>query len=260
MIFVMGCSATHKLDHGGTVTGPSDEGDAVVAAVKTAASVYADPEFWKLVEERRWVAGLDATGSLDGKEVRARLEHVSPSAQTYAIAHVGFASFFGHWGANAETASCETARGACGRITINIAQFPWWGDNYLVNTVAHETTHTIRDGAGDCGCAPEDEPHRTRYTDTGHGRVPEAVEVWLVSYAIGDLAQCYANRAARPVRDCFDDTLNGTRCNRPLVECCPSYADTEATADARARSPRCGAIALTCPAPELVSCAYGLAR
>jgi hypothetical protein len=263
---LVACAETRKLGPTpalGTLAGAKSRLDEVATAVAAVQAIYADPTFWKLLEKRRWIAGKNASTSISGAEVHAVLAQVRPADQMYEIEHVGFWSHLPlvDGAANASTRACARGRhppGGCGRIAISIDHFPWKSAWYLINTVAHENTHTIGDRDGPCGCGNLDNAD-SLYTDTGGDSLTDTTMVWLVSYAIGDLAECFARAQRNEIAtwSCFDDKRNGDRCNRRIVECCPGDADTAATIDARAHTPACDAIAPICPKPGEVSCSYG---
>lgn len=248
--------------HAGSVKG-REHGPLVASAALQANDVYKDPAFWALVEQRSWVATYDATSATPGREVRAALQYLRPAELGYEIEHLGAGNIpVIRWRWKdpvASTSSCTPDKqgdvGRCGRVHISIDFLPR-EPGLLVNTIAHETTHTIGGGTGECGCTGDES---ARFTDTGMGELPDGLTAWLVSYGIGDLAQCYVQSKANGTDTwrCFDQTLNGDRCNRRIVECCPNDADTTAIVEARNANPRCKAVATMCPKPDAVSCSYG---
>ncbi len=83
----------------------------------------------------------------------------------------------------------------------------------LVNTIAHENAHTVPLRSCD------DETYL--YADNDHS---DDIEVWLVSYGIGDLAECYRKEGGVPaaVQDCMRGMKDGVenKGERLRLECC----------------------------------------
>lgn len=212
------CSGqTVPIGASGQVTGSGDELDRAVTAVGRADDVYADPRFWAMVDKRGWLAHPESTVMLDGADVRAALGHIRPSNQRYSIEHVGASWVPFYAGAKASTSHCtlDAARpGLCGTILINVGNMA--DDLYLVNTVAHETTHVIGEAGGACGC--EGAPRDARYRDDTDD---DAAKVWLVSYALGDLAECFYLMCGdeTAVDQCMHHMVNGRYCDRRQLEC-----------------------------------------
>jgi len=262
VLLAFGCSSTVQLGTSGSVTGRRGQLNEVAGAADVADDIYRDRGFWDLVRQLpTWVDKIDAKATITGDDVGDALAYVRPAEQAYEIKHLGFCSHLPlvRGSGNADTSSCvlnhSRTVGRCGHVRLSIDHFPWASFDYLVNTIAHENTHTVGTGAGDCGC---DDP-RYRFTDTGK-QLTDGMKAWLVSYRIGDLAQCYFARHRDPqaTRVCFDETLNGQRCNRSIVECCDAGHDPDVLKDARANAARCKAI--TCPRPAQVRCAYEVTR
>lgn len=260
-VVVAGCSKSIDIKEP-----PATHDDELAAqvneAVRAAESIYADTRFWDLVEKRTWVGMDDAKTATDGCAVRAALQGLRPTKQHYGARHIGFWAHIPivNWwkkGSFGITSACEDRKpeaGTCGRIYVSLDHFPEDELDFRVNTVTHEMTHTIGRGTGPCGCGDI----RSRFTDTG-GDSSDGLRVWLVSYGIGDLAQCFRTSDGDETKtwDCFDHLMDGQDCNRPIVECCPNAADTPAIEEARQRSPRCLGIKAICPAPSEVKCKYG---
>jgi hypothetical protein len=213
-----------RLAHG------PDHRPTMSRAIDRADAVYRDPRFWELVEAMPLVWLRSPEGPwVNGSDLAARLRPVRPAAQQFRIGLVGWTQYvpvFGEiWhalrgGGVAATAACANRDPAiperCGVITVSL-MFTDDTAESLTNTIGHETVHTVGDGAGPCGC---EGAKKARFVDTP---VPgDALTAWLASYAIGDLAGCFAENDHDPRRSvaCFDAMLNRGSCNRPIVECC----------------------------------------
>jgi hypothetical protein len=193
-----------------------------------------------------WLAQPDAKTAISGAEVVRALAGTHPARNEYVLADIGWGRVpFKEGGTFAETTSCWRPNdGQCGKIVLNKKKFPR-GSNQptVINTVAHENTHTLGTGTGACGCGGP-QPAGTRFTDGGY---TDATKAWLVSYALGDLAQCWVteNGDAEKALSCLDTILDGVRANRRVIECCPSRDDNAGVLDARTLTPYCQTI--VCP-------------
>ncbi len=196
---------------------------ALEEAVRAAEDVWSSPTFWDLVAQRTWLPG-PGQAPISGATVRAALEPHSPAAQKYRLV-----AFFGrriytlvYTSANAETAPGRP-------IDILRRRVP---NPTLLDTVAHENTHLVT--------APDG---KARFIDgdyTAH-ELP-----WLVSYGIGDLAQCFASSGGDPVRtiQCFDQMVNAEPACRIEQQCFLPGAPAHILA-ARAAAPQCAAACAT---------------
>ena len=136
--------------------------------------------------------------------MRKSLQHISPATKSYHIKTLASSWVpFHTGGTNASTA-------VCGDITFDRKHMD---PTMLVNTVAHENTHTVPRQACEDGLY--------LYTDDVH---TDDIEVWLVSYGIGDLAECYRKRDGVPdaVADCMRSMKDGTERDgeRLRLQCC----------------------------------------
>lgn len=197
---------------------------ALHAAVQTTEQVWRSPAFWDLVAARTWIPG-PGQQPVGGIVVRAALEHHSPAAQKYRLV-----AFYGRrvWTVIRTSANAETA--PCGTIDLIRRRVPSPG---LVDTVAHENTHLVAK-PGTCEGLYED------------GDYTAAELPWLVSYGIGDLAQCFATSGGDPARttQCFEQHVNADTDCRIERQCCTPNAPTNVRA-ARAAAPQCTATCAT---------------
>jgi hypothetical protein len=229
----------------GSVSGPSGKVDRVVAAVRSVDAVYADPRFWELVKRRAWLAEPDSTVVTPGEEVAAILSAVRPSEQRYVLQHLGWSRVpFKSGGTYGSTSACVRPAAdspQCGLIRINKKRVD--DPVHLVNTIAHEVSHTVGIAcSGMCRCAGN---LASRYLDTP--APSESVLVWLVSYALGDLAQCFHQHRGDEVKTlrCFDGTVNASRMNRIELECsAQSPLPADLHAQLKAAMGRCPAAAM----------------
>lgn len=181
-------------------------------AIEEADAIYESDTFWRLVAKRPWLTGPHGE-VIDGAEVSRILRPAIPSqASEYDVTRLPWDRFtLGLW-PGPTVASTAT----CGPVSIDERHV----DNfsYLINTVAHENTHTVGEGRGTRGCDPP-LVRRSRFTDEEH---PPDLEVWLVSYGLGDLAQCYYlyKGDEEKVERCFSETVDGKHDDRVALECC----------------------------------------
>lgn len=225
-------------------------------AVSRADKVYADPRFWALVESRPWLGRVADTTVTSGRDVRTALGHIRPTLQSYRTGLIGRAHVpFLTGSAYAETTSCvhPSSPLRCGSIKLNRKKLSL-DTSLLVNTIAHEVTHVIGDGEGPCGCIGAGAP---RFMDDGH---TDETKVWLVSYTLGDLAQCFDQHGGDSSAStrCLDRTLNRWPCNRRVVECCATGSEPNVLKRLREASNWCNETKTKCPPPAEVSCRYRL--
>jgi hypothetical protein len=208
------------------ITGGDDGQQQEVAfAVHTAAQIYADPAFWALVRARPlWLraqepetrrTGAVVPAEVNGDEVATRLLAVRPSDSQYDLVRVF--RWYNPWrwifvgDVNAMTPPCAAR-------TIRLLRRKIADVASLINTVAHENTHIPGMGGGPLGC-DGDGAEMNRFTDTP----PEAsATTWLVSYVIGDLAECYytSNRDPQQTMACFEHDVDEAGHTRLYRECC----------------------------------------
>ena len=198
------------------VDGTSTRRTAVRDSVVTVASLWEQDAIWTFVAGRPWLPAPDRE-PMCGPEVVARLRPNDPLSHEYRIGTIGFWSFFGFPGeTNAETT-------ACGAILVN-------GPNVtegtrFVNTIAHENTHTLGSGTGPLGCEPPSAKHVWAFQD---GAYSNETKPWLVSYAFGDVAECFLETCGRQGRmeACFNRKINAADSCRRKDECCGEPSDS----------------------------------
>lgn len=237
-----GCgSTTQRFGATGSVSGPSDNVKRLGPAVLAADGVYQNPAFWALVAERKWISSANPARAIPGSDVAGSLEQIRPRAQTYTFKHFGWGYLpFFRGGTNASTAQCVLNQEQCAHIYINVKD----DDDLsrLLNTVAHENTHDIGAAITDntrCHCTNTEE---NAYLDTPDH--PIAAEVWMVSYGIGDLAQCFATSNGDRAKTwaCFGATVNGEKQDRAKIECVDASSIKSAVlAELRAAAAECHA-------------------
>jgi hypothetical protein len=249
-IFAAACATeTKPLSDSGAISGPPDNVRRLSEAISAADSVYCDPHFWEMVSERDWIAAPDAQKAIPGAAVADALRDIRPSDQIYQFKRFGFGHLpFVRGGTTASTAACQLKGKRCGSITVNIKD----DDDVfsLVNTVAHETTHTIGNDLSDgtrCHCTRD-----TNFAFSDTPSHPLEKEVWLVSYSLGDLAECYYKTHGDHAQtwDCFYQYVDGARCDRHAIEC--NGPPTQVVAGLRASTHRCSGSELSVAA--LTSC------
>lgn len=252
--FIAGCAMHRALPPGNangqeaaTIVGARRFQSEVRFAVDAADEIYGSDAFWDLVSKRAWLDGPDGN-VLRGEDVARVLRHSLPSrALEYDITRLGWDKFtFG-----LKKGSTVASTAACGTVSLDRRHIG--SLDYLVNTISHENTHTLGFGTGERQC---DNPTKlgSRFTDGTH---PPELEVWLVSYAIGDMAQCFYEQhedAGAQFGSCFDMILDGAKPRRQgavvarsVLECCDidSGVSRVQRAALRKASPWCATV--SCP-------------
>ena len=212
----------------------------VAFAIHESDRIYSDPDFWTLVRERAlWLRAQEETHpsrpggtvEISGNEIAAYLSPLRPIESSYSLVRVF--RWYNPWRwifagtVNAETASCSTIR----ILRRNIGSV-----DSLVNTISHENTHVPGMGDGELGCnGPGRE--QNRFTDTPPD---DAAKAWLVSYVIGDLAECYyrSEHDSRSAMACFGALVDGNCRSRLYEECCATTA-SKAVIEIRKKADRC---------------------
>jgi hypothetical protein len=230
----VGCGAPAASE--GRAPAPSKE-DRMAAAKAAVAEAWQDERLWALVRERWWLPRPDEA-PMEGKDVARYLRNVHPESQVYAL----------YWRAATRT-TAHTA--ACGTIAINSHLIST--DTYLINTVAHENTHYVGLGAGDLGCGGPGRPE-SRFKD---GDYTNVTMPWLVSYAFGDLAECFRGGGGDRTETlaCMEHRINGSRrsCRR-FEECCAIHKHDETPANVKDIRARSGCAGVACDGGPLGVC------
>jgi hypothetical protein len=208
------------------------------ARVRSAAvrvdDLWKSDALWDLVAKRPWLPGPTESW-MSGTAVAQKLRRTRPIDNDYAMASLGKSKLgLGvirvRGRTNADTTACQVARINWANVT-NVSS--------MVNTLAHENTHILgRGSAGINDCDGGPEVRTWFFTD---GDYTEQTKPWLVSYAFGDLAQCFSDEdgVAEDVLTCFEQRIDGTDgfC-RPYEECCLDSAPANVLA-VRKESGRC---------------------
>lgn len=211
----------------------------VAFAVNKVEQIYRDAGFWDLVDTRGlWLraqdgdAGNSSTGSeiVTSDFVRRRLSALHPAEGSYVL--VRAFRWYNPWRwvfagpTTADTATCGATR---------ILRRKIGSVDALIDTIAHENTHRVpHENDGLCKYDGSQTPE---FTDTP----PTAdAKPWLVSYAIGDLAQCYYHYGHDPEKamTCFENDVDDADHCRVYDECCVE-TDSPAVLAIRARAPWC---------------------
>jgi hypothetical protein len=224
----------------GVSGGTPDQRASVEESVRAAEAVYANPAFRQLLADRDyWLRAVEDGQTYDGRpvpailtgsDVASLLSDVRPSEGSYQI--VGRLRWYSVWqladsGTIAETSVCGGIR----LLRVNVSDAPSY-----VDTIAHENTHRVGRGSGRLRC-DSDGSHLYQFEDDGHDR---ATRAWLVSYVVGDIAQCFHNGNGDPTatRRCFDDVTTRDGACRRYDECCV-YSKWTVIDEVRRRSARC---------------------
>lgn len=217
-------SAAISNPDGLQIEGGSDGQRAQLAfSIRTVDSIFSTPDFWSLVKEREMLLrapeeqihrGKPLAAIVDGAYVADQLKLLRASTARYKLVRV-----FSWWNVwrwiFAGNTTAQTF--VCGRIEIlrrNIDSVP-----SLINTVAHENTHRLGMGTGAERCAGGDDVRSANFVD---GDYTHAMVPWLVSYVIGDMAQCFyeAQGERSKTLACMDKGVEFSEGCRPYAECC----------------------------------------
>ena len=211
------------------IPGWSIKTSAVRDSVVLVDEAWNDPRLWNLVAARPWLQS-PTSGVLSGPVVADKLRAVRPILSRYRIRPISFWSYFGFAGKT----TAETT--ACSRIDISGPNVR--NDLYLVNTVAHENTHWL--GSKPVFCSA---PNKESFFEDGD--YSDMTKPWLVSYAFGDLVECFvaAQGDETATAACFEHTIDGSCESRRKGECCVRGQNggvPQNIADVRRQSGRCG--------------------
>jgi hypothetical protein len=161
---------------------------------------------------------------LNGNDVVNALKEERPDLRRYRVAPISPISYFGFPGKT----TASTA--ACGTITLSITNIRH--DTFLINTIAHENTHyrgLLRQKKVANQLGPSITSQCDRDIDGSlfvDGDYTNATKPWLVSYGLGDLAECFvaSGRKATETMACFERVVDGEPACRRYYECCTGAA------------------------------------
>jgi hypothetical protein len=205
--------------------GGADRQATLAKAIYVADAVWRDPRFHELVDEQWWLPGPDAP-PMKGTDVEKALEGVSPADARYRL--VWLYSFWGLFKLQFLYTTTHGETDPCDPIEIHRR---WALRPHLINTVSHEVTHLVRTQGNSCS---------SMFTDEGFST---ATQPWLVSYGVGDLAECFADNGgnAEATRACYAQILDMKRDCRTYEQCC-DVAGAKAPPNVvaiRRRAPQC---------------------
>ncbi|HEU4409822.1 MAG TPA: hypothetical protein VFS43_31505 [Polyangiaceae bacterium] len=168
-------------------------------ALSVVRAVFDDPEFRGHVRRARWLEAEGGELLEGGDSVVANLLDGRAPAFDVLVNPQGVGQWLG-----LRTKTVATAE-VCSHVSVRPGRVAAWdagSPGLLVNTLAHEITHLFAEGT--CAAGGADAADVTpRYRDEGHG---ECTRLFLVSYKMGDMAQCfYESRAGGGD---FDGCLN----------------------------------------------------
>jgi hypothetical protein len=168
--------------------GPADR-RRLREALGAVRSIFDDPEFRGRVRRTRWLEAEGGELLEGGDSVVANL--LEGGAPTFDV--LVNPQDLGQW-LGITTKNVAMAE-ACSHVSVRPGRVAVWDGGargLLVNTLAHEVSHLFAEGA----CPPEgggEASATPRYRDEGYG---ECTRLFLVSYKLGDMAQCfYESRA-----------------------------------------------------------------
>jgi hypothetical protein len=231
--------------HGLDIEGGSEGQRAQLAfSIRAVDSIFADPRFWELVKDRRlWLRAPEddeypegtIPAIIEGEEVAGYLLSVRASRASYKLVRV-----FNWWNpwrwmfAGSTTASTSV----CGPIEILRRKIGTVSS--LINTVAHENTHRVGMGTGPESCDGRNGKDRYRFWDRGY---TAAMVPWLVSYSIGDMAQCFYEEKGEREKTmaCLSRNVDDRSECRLYSECCDEQPgwDAKIILNLRGGDPRC---------------------
>ncbi|HEU4536953.1 MAG TPA: hypothetical protein VFS00_22680 [Polyangiaceae bacterium] len=164
-------------------------------------SIFDDPAFRRRVRQARWLEAVDGELLEDGESVTAQILEGEAPAFDVLVNPQGAGQWLG-----VDTKTVATAE-ACSHISVRPERVARWDGparGLLVNTLAHEVTHLFAEGGCPSGEAAAGDAAVPRYRDEGYG---ECTRLFLVSYKMGDMAQCFYEERAGGAD--FDACMNG---------------------------------------------------
>jgi len=181
-----------------------ERGDAIENAVAVTVAILSSEEFQALLKAERLRRGPEEKAATIGPEVAEVLSNNLPQSVTILERRQGF---WGFWGLGSTTATTDPSTGVVSLAPFRIDEWMEGRSGLLVNTLAHELTHL--------------DP---RYIDGDRKYCHEAT---LVSYRVGDLAQClYESRGDRADQeDCATTITNGVPDRAERLAGCREVAD-----------------------------------
>jgi hypothetical protein len=202
--------------------------EVVQFAVAEIDTIWHDDGFWAMVAARWWLPSVTGV-PMPGAAVRDRLRAVRPAEREYHIANIGWSHVHIRGRTTATTGGCTTT---------TIDRLHTASLSYLMNTIAHENTHSVGVRGEVTGCADA----ASLFTDSDYG---EETTPWLVSYGVGDLAECYRINSGDRARTltCFDGQIDGEPADRRRQACCATEHLGEHLSDIRKQSNLCVAVA-----------------
>lgn len=240
---VNAANGAHGLTNGEPIDvsgGSAKQRRAVQEAVAKVDAIWKDDHFWDIVAGRSWLPS-PTEAPLPGKVVADVLRSIAPAKRSYRLVTMG-------WGMIPLVKGGTIGKtDACRPTYLNKKHMD---PSYLVNTVAHENTHSL-DAAGIwVGCS---DGNMNMFKDNDYS---DRTKAWLVSYGIGDLAQCYAdnNGNSSATLQCFDSNINGQAvyvngapASRTKAECCYQPNPGEHLCDIPERLALCAAAGCSPP-------------
>jgi hypothetical protein len=181
--------------------GPADR-RRLLGALGAVRRVFDDADFRREVRRARWLETADGDLLESGDTV---VEHLL-DGPTPAFDVLVNPQSVGQW--LGLTSKIVATADVCSHISLRperVAQWDAGAPGLLVNTLAHEVSHLLAaDGCGGGGV----EQAVARYRDDGYS---ECTRLFLVSYKMGDMAQCFyeARAGGVPFGACINGRVNG---------------------------------------------------
>jgi len=210
---VIGAAQPKALIGGGTY----EERATLAKAVAAAEQIYASAAFSHLLTGHKWLRAPSEEERLpsmpaivEGEDVAVLLGAARPIGATYRIVVNLYPWEFWRYAFPGRT-DADTA--VCGDISLRRGVVV--DGSYLVKTVAHENVHRLDQSTHLSSCAIGNA--RYEFSD---GNYDTNSVAWLVSYAVGDLAECLYQEAGNEdrARACFE--RSGDKAGRHYAECC----------------------------------------
>jgi hypothetical protein len=184
--------------------GTAERAEAIERALEVTLEILASKDFQTALNKEHLSRGPTSELEAIGEEVATFLVKKLPASVTFLERPQGF---WGFWGLGSTTATTDQASGVVSIASFRVDEWIEGRSGLLVNTLAHELTHLD-----------------ASYVDGDRKYCQEAS---LVSYRVGDLAQCFyeAQGELAEFKRCASAMTNGAPDRAERLKECRDPAD-----------------------------------